>query len=123
MLRRRSQLLRSIASAIHAAFCRVVVSSCNSPDCARIPLNCSARFERAYRPGYFLRIESLDAGKFDLLPIQAVNWNGGRPTVTLAAQVCPQLRGCMQGRCLVNPVQLVEYVVRTDPPADRSIRE
>lgn len=76
------------------------------------------RFLRTYRAGYYLRIENLDSGQFDLVPIRAVAHAGGGPTVTLARPTC--VPACISGRCLVNPVQLVEYVVRPDPPNNRN---
>ena len=72
-----------------------------------------ARFLSAYKPGYYLHIASLDSKQFDLVPIEEVNFAGGSPIITLARNTCMRVGEC-DGRCLVNPVQLVEYAVIND---------
>ncbi len=78
-----------------------------------------ARFNRTYRIGYLLRIENVPKGRFDLVPIAAAAFNGGMPQIQLSLPVCGDVALCAAGECLVNPVQVVEYVVRPDPPLDR----
>lgn len=74
-------------------------------------------FAHTYRPGYFLRIELLDTGDFDLVPIIAADFGGGSPAITLSDPPCIDTTAC-GGRCLVNAVKLVEYAILPDPRDD-----
>ena len=72
------------------------------------------RFERQFRPGHFLYISSLDEKASDLVPITGVDFDAGGARVTLSRQPCLPAGMC-NGRCNVNPVQLVEYALVDDP--------
>ena len=71
------------------------------------------RFERLFRPGHFLYISSLDEKASDLVPITGVNFDAAGARVTLSRQPCLPAGMC-DGRCNVNPVQLVEYALVDD---------
>lgn len=83
----------------------------------RDALSSQARFEAMYKTGYFARIESMDGAGFDVIPIVAANYNGGAPVINLTRAACFQASAC-DGRCMVNPVTLVEYRLAPDPPED-----
>lgn len=72
------------------------------------------RFERLFQPGHFLYISSMDERASDLVPIVGVNFDPGGASITLERDPCLPAGQC-NGRCTVNPVQLVEYALITDP--------
>lgn len=72
------------------------------------------RFARMFRPGHFLFISSMDEKASDLVEITAINFNAAGAQITLARQPCLPA-GLCNGRCNVNPVQLVEYAIISDP--------
>jgi len=84
---------------------------------ARDALASRARFKAMYKTGYYLRLESMDGAGFDLIPITGANYNGGAPVINLQRGACFPASAC-DGRCMVNPVQIVEYRLATDPPDD-----
>ena len=71
------------------------------------------RFERLFRPGHFLYISSLDEKASDLVPITDVSFDAAGARITLGRQPCLPAGMC-DGRCNVNPVQLVEYALIAD---------
>lgn len=71
------------------------------------------RFERMFRAGHFLYISSLDEKASDLVPITNVAFDAGGARITLSRQPCLPAGMC-DGRCNVNPVQLVEYALVDD---------
>ena len=74
-----------------------------------------ARFEAMYKAGYFLRIASNVSNDFTLVPIAEVDFNGGAPRIQLQGNVCPAVADrCLDGGCLVNPVQWVQYRIALD---------
>lgn len=74
-----------------------------------------AAFEALFKAGYWMKIEATD-GQFVVVPISEVAFNGGRPILTAAEQIaCVGVPSfCRVGGCMVNPVQLVEYVIDED---------
>lgn len=71
------------------------------------------RFERLFRAGHFLYISSMDERASDLVAISGVNFDAGGARVTLEREPCLPAGQC-NGRCNVNPVQLVEYALIAD---------
>lgn len=71
------------------------------------------RFERMFRPGHFLYISSMDEKASDLVEITQVDFNPATTRITLARQPCLPA-GLCNGRCNINPVQLVEYALVPD---------
>lgn len=71
------------------------------------------RFERLFRPGHYLYISSLDEKASDLVPISDVDFDADGARITLSRQPCLPAGMC-DGRCNVNPVQLVEYALVDD---------
>lgn len=71
----------------------------------------TTQFESMFKVGYYLRVHNIDRGQTDLVPIAGVA-TGAKPTIQLTRAPCIDVSACA-GRCDVNPVQLVEYRVRS----------
>jgi prepilin-type N-terminal cleavage/methylation domain-containing protein len=107
---------RLATSRVAGGIVSVLPGNMQRTDEARDELSNQTRFNRIYRAGYFLRVEATDTQDFDLVPIQDAQYNGGQPQIRLANLPCFDTTKCDAGKCLINPVQLVEYAIVTDPP-------
>ncbi len=73
------------------------------------------RFESKFKAGYFVRIASVDTGRFALVPITASRFNPNKAQVTITGPACPiDANFCAATPCMVNAVQLVEYDIAAD---------
>jgi prepilin-type N-terminal cleavage/methylation domain-containing protein len=70
-------------------------------------------FDREYDEKGLVRIFDLNSGYYDIVQVSSKQFNNGSPRITLAQNTCAQIN-CNAGRCMINPLHLVEYVVTAD---------
>lgn len=70
-------------------------------------------FDNQYDDKALLRVVDLNSGYYDVVQISAKQFNNGTPKISVAQNTCAQIN-CNTGRCMVNPLHLIEYLVLSD---------